>query len=99
MGKQHSIVNLSETRQILITTEWEEKFPLSTIRAFTREISDHTSLLLNACEPTNVHTQPMFKFELGWLLHGGFIDMIRGLLPSTTYGHTLMERSHGKFVG
>jgi hypothetical protein len=82
--------------QILITTEWEEKFPLSTVRALTTEISGHTLLLLNTGEPTNVHTQPMFKFELGWLLCDGFIDMIRGLWSSTTYGHTLMERWQGK---
>jgi hypothetical protein len=65
--------------RILITTEWEEKFQLSTVRALTREISDHTSLLLNTGEPASTHTQPMFKYELGWLLRDGFIDMIRGL--------------------
>jgi hypothetical protein len=82
--------------RILITTEWEEKFPLSTVRALTREISYHTPLLLNTGAPTNSHTQPMFKFELGWLLRDGFIDMIRGLWSSTTSGHTPMERWQGK---
>jgi endonuclease/exonuclease/phosphatase family metal-dependent hydrolase len=51
--------------RILVSTEWEEKFPLSTVRALTREVSDHTPVLLNTGEPTNAQTQLMFKFELG----------------------------------
>jgi hypothetical protein len=33
--------------RILVTTDWEHKFPLASIRALTREISDHTPLLLD----------------------------------------------------
>jgi hypothetical protein len=73
--------------RILMTTEWEEKNPLSTVRALTRKISDHTPLLLNTGEP-NTNTQPMFKFEQGWLLRDGFIDMIREIWSSTTFGVT-----------
>jgi endonuclease/exonuclease/phosphatase family metal-dependent hydrolase len=62
--------------QILVTTEWEEKFPLSTVQALTREVSDHTPLLLNSGEPSQLATQPMFKFELGWLLRDGFMEMV-----------------------
>jgi hypothetical protein len=78
--------------RILVTTEWEEKFPLAMVRALTREISYHTPLLLNTGESTNAHTHHMFKFELGWLLHDGFIDMIRDLWSNMTTGHTPMER-------
>jgi hypothetical protein len=44
--------------RILMTTEWEEKFPLSTIQALTREVSDHTPLLLNSVESSRMATQP-----------------------------------------
>jgi hypothetical protein len=97
-GRKFTCVNnlASQTYEkldrILITTEWEEKFPLSTVRALTREIFDHTPLLLNTGDPTNAHTHHTFKFELGWLLRDGFIDMIRDLWSSTTYGQTPMER-------
>jgi hypothetical protein len=30
-----------------MTIEWDEKFPLTTVQALPREISDHTPLLLN----------------------------------------------------
>jgi hypothetical protein len=82
--------------RILVSTEWEEKFPLSTIRALTREVSDHTPVLLNTGEPINAQTQSMFKFELGWLLRDGFIDMIRAIWTCTTFGQTPMERWQGK---
>jgi exonuclease III len=39
---------------ILTTMEWEEKYPLTTVHALPREISDHTPLLLNFGE-TNTH--------------------------------------------
>jgi hypothetical protein len=38
----------------------------------------------------------MFKFELGWLLCDGFIDMMRGVWASSTHDHTPMERWQGK---
>jgi hypothetical protein len=82
--------------RILTTTEWVENFPLSTVIALTREISDLAPLLLNTGGP-NANTQPMFGFELVWLLQDGFIDMIREIWSTTTFGHTPMERRQGKF--
>jgi hypothetical protein len=82
--------------RILITTEWEEKFPLSMVQALTREVSGHTPLLLNSGEPSHIATSPMFKFELGWLLRDGFMDMVRDIWMNTTVGCTPMERWQGK---
>jgi hypothetical protein len=33
--------------RVLMSTKWEQKIPLSTLQALTREIFDHTPLLLN----------------------------------------------------
>lgn len=33
--------------RVLVSTEWEQKYPLATVDALSREISDHTPLLLN----------------------------------------------------
>ena len=62
-----------------MTTEWESKFPLTTIQALTREISDHTPLLLNTGKGTHGNKQPGFKFELSWLLREYLIDMVAGV--------------------
>jgi hypothetical protein len=47
-----AILTFEKLEQMLITTVWEEKFPLSTVQALTREVSDHTPLLLNSGEPS-----------------------------------------------
>jgi hypothetical protein len=78
--------------QILMTTEWEEKFPLSIVQALTWEISDHTPLLLNSGESSHMATQPMFKFELGWLLREGFTETVKDIWANTKGGRTPMEK-------
>jgi hypothetical protein len=50
---------------VLITTEWEEKYPLSSPRALSRDVSNHTPLLLNSGDSSLLATEPMFKFKLG----------------------------------
>ena len=50
--------------RVLVRTEWEQHYPLATIVASSREISDHTPLLLNTREEEKGGRQPMFKFEL-----------------------------------
>ena len=73
--------------RVLACTDWESKFPRTTIQALTREISDHTPLFLNTGDPST-STCPMFKFELGWLLRDGFMDMVRDIWLSVNDGHT-----------
>jgi hypothetical protein len=59
-----------------MTIEWEEQFSLTMIQALTREVSEHTPLLLNSDEPSHMATEPMFKSELGWLLRDGFVETV-----------------------
>jgi exonuclease III len=63
--------------RVLVSTEWEQKFPLITVTSLSRDISDHTPLLLNTGRAPSSGNQPLFKFELGWLLHEGFTDMVK----------------------
>jgi hypothetical protein len=79
-----------------VTTEWEENFPLSTVHALSRGISDHTLLLLKSGYDTMWSTQPSFKFEMGWFLQDGFIDMIIEIWSNTSSGGTPMEECQGK---
>lgn len=63
-------------------TEWELKFPMSTVIALPREILDHTPLLIHTRNTSTSNIQPMFKFELGWLLRDCFVDMVKELWNS-----------------
>ena len=58
--------------RILVSTDWEQKFLLSTVEALTREISDHTPLLLDTNQAAHRGNTPLFKFELGWLTKDRF---------------------------
>ena len=51
--------------RILVTTEWETKYPKATVQALTREISDHTPLFLNSGDGDSTPPHSDFKFELG----------------------------------
>jgi hypothetical protein len=83
--------NFEKLDWVLVNTEWEEKFPLTSVHALTREVSDHTPLLLNFGELTLIATQPMFKFKLGWLLRDGFMKMVRDIWTNTLVGSTPMK--------
>ena len=82
--------------RILVATEWEQKFPLSTVIALSRDISDHTPLLLNTGVASSDSNQPTFKFELGWLLRDGFMDMLKKVWSEEDTGSTPMEKWQAK---
>jgi hypothetical protein len=63
--------------RILISTEWELNNPLLMVVALPRVIFDHIPLLIDSGQPSLSNNVPMFKFELGWLLRDGFMDMVR----------------------
>jgi hypothetical protein len=76
--------------RILVATEWEEKYPRASVNALSRNISDHTPLLLSI-GVVNVHTMPPFKFELGWFLQDDFVEIIKYIWISETRGSNLLE--------
>ena len=82
-----------------MATEWEEQFPLSNVIALTRDISDHTPLLLNTGDSSSNSSQSRFKFELGWLLRDGFMDMVKEVWESVELGSTPMEFANTYGVG
>ena len=61
---------------VLMSTDWEHIFPLVTVNALERSLSYHTPLLLNTRAASYRGSQPLFKFELGWLCREGFREMV-----------------------
>jgi hypothetical protein len=82
--------------RVLVSTEWEQNFPLATVEALNREISDHTPLLLSTGEKTKPLKQPPFKFELGWLLKEGFFEVVSEIWKKENRGITPMQRWQNK---
>jgi exonuclease III len=81
--------------RILVCTDFETKFPHTTVQALSRQIFDHTPLLCCTNNPSSTY-QPQFKFELGWLLRDGFCDMVRDVWHSVTVDGTPLERWQAK---
>jgi hypothetical protein len=78
--------------RILVSTEWEQKFPLAKVMALSRDILDHTPLLLDTGWAPSNGNQPLFKFELGWLLRDGFTDMVEEIWESASEEEDSMRR-------
>ena len=57
--------NFEKLDRILTCTDFESKFPRTTVQTLSRDISDHTPLFINT-NNSSLTYQPQFKFELGW---------------------------------
>ena len=64
--------------------------------ALNREISDHTPLLLNTREEEKGGRQPMFKFELSWLLKENFFDMVSEVWNKEKRGNNALQKWQNK---
>jgi hypothetical protein len=78
--------------RVLVSTEWEQKFPLTTVHAKYRSDSDHTPLLLNTSASSHNKQPPPFKFERGWLIKDGFRELVANKWQSKGEGTTAMEK-------
>jgi exonuclease III len=58
--------------RILMSTKWEFKYPLVSVQALDRGVSDHTPLLLDTGQPTYSGGAKSFRFELSWFTHEDF---------------------------
>ena len=82
--------------RILVTTEWEQNFPLASVQALTQEISDHTPLLLDSGEPSHRGNNMNFKFELGWLTRDGFFELVKEVWEYENRCRSPMEKWQNK---
>lgn len=73
-----------------VSTNWDLKFPCSTVQALNREISDHTSLHLGE---TSTNSNPYtVKFEFKKLLCDDFFIMVKEFWSRITVDFTPLER-------
>jgi hypothetical protein len=84
--------------RVLVSTEWEIQFPLTSVEPRDRNISDHTPLVINTGASTHQTRDRPFKFERGWLLRDGFYDMVANIWQSETKGSTPLERWQAKIL-
>ena len=62
------------------------------MQALTRDISDHTPLLLDCGTSTNQGNQRPFQFELCWLLTNDFFEQVRDVWNNENNGTNSLQR-------
>jgi hypothetical protein len=70
--------------------------PLANVIALSRDISDHTPLLLDNVRAPSSRNQSLFKFELGWLLRDVFVDMVKEIWESVSEEEDSMRHWQAK---
>src|SRR6266498_1813939 len=78
--------------RILATVQWEQKYPLVTMRALTRSGSDHTPLLIDSGQLAHIGNTAHFSFELSWFRQEGFYEMVAAEWAAVSKGNTPIER-------
>jgi hypothetical protein len=78
--------------RILASVEWEQKYPLVSVRALTRSGSVHTPLLLDSGAQSFMGNKFHFSFELAWLKVDGFFNMVAKEWGSVHTGTGALER-------
>ena len=79
-----------------MTTEREFKYPLVTVHALDRGVSDHTPLLLDIGEPSYRGIAKQFKMELSWLAREDFRHRETEIWNKPIHGRNSVQRWNRK---
>lgn len=82
--------------RVLTSTEWESKYPLVSVHALDRGVSDHTPLLLDTGEAAFTGNIKQFKLELGWFLRDDFYDRVLEIWNKLVKGRNAVQRWNNK---
>jgi hypothetical protein len=82
--------------RVLVSTEWENNFPLTMVEARDRNILDHTPLVVSTCASTHQTGTRPFRFKRGWFLRDGFYDMVANIWKSENSRSCSLERWQSK---
>jgi hypothetical protein len=102
IGRQFTLANnlpkptYEKLDRVLMDSDWEDKFPLVSVRALKHieSLSNHAPLLTTGS--MRPQCTRCFKFELGWLHRDGFNDMVKSVWERPLGGWTPIERWNNK---
>nr|XP_040242573.2 uncharacterized protein LOC120962756 [Aegilops tauschii subsp. strangulata] len=82
--------------RVLASVDWEQKFPLVTVQALSRGISDHTPLFVDSGQPSHLGNKNVFSFEMAWFEREGFFDLVAREWAKDSGGKTALQRWQNK---
>src|SRR6266508_3833486 len=89
-------ITFEKLDRILMTTEWEFKFPLVSVQALDRGMSDHTPLLLDTGTPAFSGRSKQFRLELSWFSREDFYDKVVEVWNQPVRGNNTVQRWNHK---
>lgn len=86
---------LEKLDRILVSKDWEDIFPNTSVKKLPREISDHNPLILysESYKPT-MHIQ--FRYELSWVNNPEFIAAIKKIWSKPRRAKTMLDKIQQK---
>ena len=82
--------------RVLMSTEWEFKYPMVTVHALDRGVSDHAPLLLDTGNSSFTGNSKQFKMELSWLSHEDFRERVAEIWNKPVNGQNAVQRWNRK---
>ena len=101
-GRQYTFANslpdptYEKLDRVLMTTEWEFKYPMVTVQALDRGVSDHALLLLDTGDSAYVGHAKQFKMELSWLAQEDFRQRVTEIWNKPVSGQNSIQRWNRK---
>lgn len=80
---------LEKLDRVFINNEWEDIYPLTTVRTLVRAMSDHNPMLMETGQ--NMAPQSIFRFEQSWFLREDLTSVVEEIWNSDYRGDS-MER-------
>jgi hypothetical protein len=82
--------------RVLMTTEWEFKYPLVSVRALDRGISDHTPLFLDTNTSAFAGNGTKFRSQLSWFTLDDFYECVATIWNKPIWGNNAVQRWNNK---
>jgi hypothetical protein len=87
-SNNHASPTLEKLDRILMSLDWEDFFPLVTVRKLVREVSDHNALLLDTGSPAiPINASREFRFEIPWFKNVEFLHSAALVLNRTIHSN------------
>jgi hypothetical protein len=76
-SNKHASPTLEKLDRILMSPDWEDLFPLVTVRKLVRELSEHNALLLDFGNiPAITANSKEFGFDVSWFKNEEFLPSV-----------------------
>jgi hypothetical protein len=85
-SNKHASPTLEKLDRVLMSHDWEDLFPLVSVRKLVREMSDHNALLLDSGNLPELTTKSRdFRFDISWFKNEEFLPSVAKIWQKPVY--------------